>query len=339
MAAEIARKATIRMLYKGLDITGYCTDFTFTSKSHGELDAITLKLQDRDGRVWQGHKWPLRGDILEPVIITHNWKKQKEYRELVCGVFELDMPTVTGPPDVIDLKGTSRKTKTAVQMEKKTTGWEEVTLEQVAGDIAGRNGYKLDWRGKDKFYVRLDQKEEGDLSFLERHAREAGNGIHIKDHAIEVIDLEKLEHQPPSFLFRRLQSFFDGPAIIDYRFSGEVHDKFKCCRVVWQDTETGEIIHGTYDDPEIPSGESLRICDKRVFSKGEAEALAREILLEKNRPDIKAELTIPGDTDIVAGLTCDLEQFGGYSGRYLIRSAVHSPLGRYTVKLNMQKVK
>lgn len=339
MDAKTARSATVVMLYKGEDIAAFCTSFSFTSKAYGEMDQVAITLQDRDGRVWQGERWPTRGDILEPILIVEDWRRNGDRHELRCGAFELDMPVVTGPPDTIELNGSAKKTETSAQAEKKTTGWEAVSLSQVAGDIAGRNGYSLDWRGKDRSYPRLDQKEEGDLAFLERIAQEAGNGVKLHEGRLTVMDVAAMENQAPAFVFNRLQSFAQGPAVVDYRFSSELHDKYKSCRVIWQDTDLGELYVGKFDDPKVPSGEVLKISDKRVTSSGDAEKLAKESLLAKNRPDIIADLTIVGDTRVKGGLTCTLTEFGGFSGKYLIKSAEHSPFDGYKVKLSLQKVK
>lgn len=333
------RSATIRMSYKGQDIARYCTAFTFTSNAFGELDRVEITLEDRDGRVWQGGKWPARGDLLEPLIVTSNWFRPGDRHELACGVFELDQPEVSGPPDMLALRGSARLVKTAAQAEKKTRGWENTSLRQVAGDLAEGNGYSLDWRGRDREYPRLDQKQEADLQLLERLAREAGNGVKVSGRTIAVIDVAGLEDQPPTWICDRLRGRDGGLAVIDYRFTTELHDKYKSCRVMWHDVAKGELFAGVYDDPLTPSGESLRICDKKVASNGEAEALAKEILLARNRPDINGELTVVGDTTVLAGMTCELREFGGFSGKYLVQSASHQPLGGYVTRLAIRKVK
>lgn len=338
MERKIARRARVRMMYKKVDISRHCTEFSFTSNAEGQLDHISLQLQDRDGRVWQGEKWPLRGDILEPVIIVEDWKRNGDYHELICGQFELDQPTLTGPPDVIDLKGTTAKMKTSSQAEKKTTGWEKISLKQVAGDIVGRNGYGLVWKGKDKTYERLDQKFQADLAYLERLAREAGNVVKVVEGDVHIIDLQDMMHEPPSFIFSRLQSFEKGPAIETYSFTGQVNEKYKACQVIWQDTKKGERFSGVYNDPNVPRGETLVIIDKYAESNADAESIARQILTAKNRHNITGELTIIGDTFLKGGLTCLLKDFGGFSGKYLITQATHKPLGRYTVRLKIQGV-
>ena len=339
MERTVVRSAKVAMLYKGVDIAGFCTEFSFTSVSTGSLDKISLKLQDRDGRVWQGKRWPLRGDILTPVIVVEDWKKRGDHRELACGRFELDMPEVAGPPDAIDLRGTTARQKGSSRTEKKTTGWDAVTLQAVAGDIASRNGYALGWEGADKSYERLDQKFQADLPFLERVAREAGNGIRIEDGVLKVIAYDKLEDAGVVMTLSRLQSFAKGPAVIDYRFSGQIHDRYKCCRVVWQDTHRGERYAGVYNDATVPSGETLKICHRRVNSDGEAEELAEKTLKARNSGDIEGTMTLVGNTDIRGGLTVRLTEFGGYSGKYLIQEAVHRPLGGYTTTIKIKAVK
>ncbi|MDR3089859.1 MAG: hypothetical protein LBU39_08585 [Desulfobulbaceae bacterium] len=338
MSGKIVRSAKIRMLYRGRDIARYCTDFSYTSHGYGQVDEITARLQDRDGHVWQGDFWPQRGDVLEPVIIVESWRPGQKWRELKCGRFELDEPTFAGPPDAIDLKGAALATTGAAQAEKKTTAWEDIALSDVAGDLAGRNGYKLVWEGKDKEYERLDQRHEGDLAFLERLAREAGNGLKVAEKEIRVIDLARLENRPPDFTIDRLRPFKDGPAAISYSFEADTHNRYKSCQVVWHDTKTGELYSGGADDPRVPSGDNLRIVQKRVISSGEAEALAKESLAAANRGAISGKVTIVGETEVVAGLRVKLTNFGGFSGDYLIAAATHRPIGQgYTVDLDIQR--
>jgi len=332
------RSATIHMQYKGEDIAAYCTDFSYTSNGYDEADHITATLEDRDGRVWQGDRWPLRGDVLEPVIVVENWRFNGDRHELRCGSFELDSPVFNGPPDTVALQGTAILTRGSAQTEKKTSGWEDVTLSAIAGDIAGRNGYKLDWRGADHRYWRCDQKLEADLAFLSRLAREAGNGIAIADRSIIIVDAEKLDEQKPSFEFNRLRQFAHGKAVVSYQFSSNLHDRYKACSVAWWDTLDGKTYLGKSKDDTVPDGDTL-VINKVVKSDAEAEELAKKMLLAKNRPNIIASLCIVGDTKVRGGLTCTLTEFGGFSGKYLIKSAEHRPLNGYTVRLAMQKVK
>ncbi len=339
METKIVRRASVTMLYKGVDISRYCTEFSYTSAATGRLDAISLKLQDRDGRVWQGNRWPLRGDILEPTIVVEDWKKNGDHRELACGRFELDMPEVNGPPDVIDLRGTTARHRGSSRTEKKTTGWDAVALSTVAGDIAARNSYTLDWQGIDKNYERLDQKFQADLPFLERICREAGNGIRIEDGMLKVIAFDKIEEAAAVMTLSRLQSFAKGPAVINYQFTGHIHDRYKSCQVVWQDTHRGERYAGVYNDATIPSGETLKICHRRVNSDGEAAELAKRMLKARNSGNIAGTMTLVGNTDVRAGLTVQLTEFGGFSGKYLIQEATHRPLAGYTTTIKIKAVK
>lgn len=334
METRVARSAIVRMDYKGQDISEHCTDVVFTSNAAGAFDDISITIQDRDGRIWQGEKWPTRGDILRPIIITKDWIKLGDRSELDCGEFELDMPTVDGPPDVVNLRGTSVKLKSSSQTEKKSNGWENVTLQDIAGDIAKRNGYELKWRGKNKNYLRLDQRFQSDLSYLERLAREAGNGVRVEGKTIHVIDYVEMENEPASFVFSRL----DKSVVVRFRWCGQVYEKYKACSVAWHDTVKGERFSGVYNDPTVPSGETLVVVDKYAESSADAELIAKQLLLAKNRNNMTGTLTVVGNTKIKGGMTCEVTEFGGYSGKYLITSATHSPLNGYEVSLQIQGV-
>lgn len=334
------RSATVHMDYKGVDIADFCTDFSYTSNAYDEIDHMSARLEDRDGRVWQGDRWPLRGDELAPVIVTENWRFNGDRHELACGIFQLDAPELSGPPDTIALRGTALAAVGSVQNQKKTRHWETADLSQIAGDIASGSGYTLEWQGKEQTLYYADQTNEADLAFLSRIVRGYGNGIRVINKTILIMDVAKMEEQAPAFEINRLRPFAaGGAAVINYQFSSGLYDRYRKCSVAWHDTKTGADYSGVYEDASIPRGDVMAIYQKEVSSNQEAAALAKEALLANNRQDITAVLTVTGDTGIKGGLTCTLSGFGGFSGKYLIKSAEHRPMNGYTVRMTLNKVK
>ncbi len=52
-----------------------------------------------------------------------------------------------------------------------------------------------------------------------------------------------------------------------------------------------------------------------------------------------ASFTLPGNTGLVAGVTVKLEDFGGWSGKYIIKQAEHTVSSSgYTTRITLRKV-
>lgn len=77
----------------------------------------------------------------------------------------------------------------------------------------------------------------------------------------------------------------------------------------------------------------------KVTDKAEAEALAKKLLRLHNKFAKTAVFTMPGDTKLAAGVTVRLTDFGGWSGKYIIRQAVHTvDAGGYTTQISLRGV-
>ena len=128
---------------------------------------------------------------------------------------------------------------------------------------------------------------------------------------------------------------------IDYRLStGAAETQYGSCRVSYTDAATGKLIEGkaTAEGEDSESGQCLEITAKAADA-GEAQALAKEHLRLHNKFNRTASFTLPGHTGLVAGVTVQLEGFGGWDGKYIIKQADHSVSNSgYTTKITLRKV-
>ena len=129
---------------------------------------------------------------------------------------------------------------------------------------------------------------------------------------------------------------------IDYRLStGAAETQYGSCRVSYADAASGQLIEGraTAEGEDSESGQCLEITAK-VKDAGEAQALAEKHLRLHNKFNRTASFTLPGNTALVAGVTVQLEDFGGWSGKYIIKQADHtvSDSGGYVTKITLRKV-
>lgn len=63
----------------------------------------------------------------------------------------------------------------------------------------------------------------------------------------------------------------------------------------------------------------------RVASVGEAKALAEKHLRLHNKFERTGFITLPGNPALAAGVTVELENFGGWSGKSIVTGAIAGP--------------
>ena len=103
--------------------------------------------------------------------------------------------------------------------------------------------------------------------------------------------------------------------------------KYASCRVSYTNPATGSTIQGiayTEDyEPKNKRNQTLEITAK-VSSSGEAKTLAQKYLRLKNKYEYTATFTMPGNPDLVAGITVKLAGWGAWDGKYIVSQAKHS---------------
>lgn len=359
-----ARRTAVQVIFDGADITEdirpYLRSLSYTDSEEDESDKLQIELQDREG-LWL-ESW-LEEAInataasrlkISAVIIPENWGSGGT---LPTGGFELDSVEASGPPSTVSIGGVSLGYSSPVRQTKKDKAWENYTLSGIAGEIAGNGGlsclYEAD---SDPFYQRAEQTRESDISFLKSLCHDAGISLKCTDGQLVLFDQAAYEAKPPVLTFRRNNGRIlpaapeaygaygkreDCEAYIDYRLSTEAAGtQYGSCRVSYMDAATGSLIEGTAtaEGADSGSGQCLEITAK-VKDAGEAQALAEKQLRLHNKFNRTASFTIPGNTGAVAGVTVMLEDFGGWSGKYIVKQAEHTVSGSgYVTRINARKV-
>jgi len=65
--------------------------------------------------------------------------------------------------------------------------------------------------------------------------------------------------------------------------------------------------------------------------------MARKQLRKANKYETAGTVTLVGDTQLVAGVTTDLKNFGSFDKKYIVSKAVHRVSGGYTVEVDLRK--
>ena len=275
---------------------------------------------------------------IDAVIVRENWTGGGKDAVLPCGEFELDSVAASGPPAVINIKGTSLPFSAQVRQTKKSKAWENYTLSGIANEMARANGMVCMYESaSDPFYSRVEQLKTSDIQFLETLCHNAGISLKATNRILVLFDQAAYESKAAVFTIKR-----GGGAYTKYKLNvGTADTQYSSCRVSYVDP-AGKCIEGVakVEDykADAKNNQQLEITAK-VASKDEAKALAEKMLRKHNRYAKTASFTLPGNPDLVAGVTVMLEKWGGWDGKYIVTQAKHTVGGSgYTVQVRLRRV-
>lgn len=280
-----------------------------------------------------------RGMTIQAIISRRNWRGGGGDDVLDTGLFELDSVSCDGPPSTVTIKATGLPFTAAIRQTKKSRAWEEYNLTGIAGELATTNGMTCMYLAKpDPFYQRVEQYQVSDIEFLKQLCHDAGLSLKATNKAIVIFEQADYEAKNAVITVKR-----GGGLYTKYKLSMSTADtQYASCRVYYDDPATGKCIEGTaycedYDSSK-DTNQQLVLC-RKVGSIGEAQALAEKNLRLHNKFARTVQLTMTGDTRLLAGVNIQMEDWGGWDGKYIITQAKHSVgSSGYTTVINARRV-
>src|SRR5699024_6017061 len=118
-----------------------------------------------------------KGDHIKATIVVESGVGSRA--QIYCGSFYVDELDFKGPPSTVSIKAQSVPQGNDVRTTKRRKAWEDVSLQEIAQDIADRAGLTLLYDVSESFfYDRVDQRES-DLKFLGRMCKEEGFALKV----------------------------------------------------------------------------------------------------------------------------------------------------------------
>ena len=329
------RRAWLDVIYMGTNITKEIgvdlRSFSFTEKSDGEADEISLSLADPQRR-WQNAWAPSPGDRIRPVIRCRDWFAEGDAYELDCGEFEEDEDELDSSSggDVVEIKAVPAIVNSSLAGQRKTKSWEGVGLRSIAGDIAAKAGLTLVYQASDIPMKRTDQRQESDLAFLQRICREHGCRLKLSDGNLIIFEGKQADAALPVIINRRSGDNFRGR-----RATADVYSK---AEVTYFDPLTGKQTRYEYTPDDAPKTGKVLTINQRVESAAQAERVAKAELRAKNSKQKEADWSGMGHPLIRAGSTILVQGWGQYDGLYSVKEAGHefSDGGAYKTTAKME---
>ena len=328
------RRTEARVTIAGKDITqdikDYLKDVSYTDVLEGESNTAQITLHDRE-RLFIADWFPKRGDTAEISLEKKFWSEGDESVDF--GLFEIDEidNKVSSSGNTAAIKLNSIANKSELRSIDKSRSWEKVKLSKIAKDLADEAGMELFFDAEDVEIERAEQKETSNLKFLHKLCKDKGLCLRVSNNQVIIFDAEKYEAKDAIATFT-----YGDDKIISFSGKATISKIYKSAHVKYQHGKQAEKIDYTYTDEEKAEGMTLEI-NKRVESPAEAEKLAKKELRKKNQDEIKVQLTVIGDFIYLAGQNIELEDFGFYSGKYIIEKATHSVGKGYSCNLELRR--
>lgn len=337
---EYARRVKLAVTIAGHDVASafdpYLLEFTYKDNIGGKSDEVQISLHNRDGKF--SGEWALKKGLpIDAAIICKDWEGPGSNLQLPCGAFKIDEIEFSGPPDKIRIKAVSADLTGQLRDTDKTRAWENTSLSGVAGQIASENGFELFYAAPDHQFERQDQRNESDISFLNRIAGERGCHCKVHNGKLAIFDAEQAEAAGPSLSIPKKGNMYS-PTSYSFKVSSS-STAYSGAEAAYTDPKTGTTHKAEVkSDKERKGGAEKKLTlQSRAESSGQAMTLARAKLHEENQKEETVNIEIMGCPKIAAGQTLELKDFGVFSGTYSVKSATHKvgASGGYTTSLEL----
>ncbi len=191
------REPLYEVIWKGKNVTKdislYLISLNYSDHLHAKNDEIQLTFDDRDHK-WKNEWFPEKGDVIKIKIGIYD----ETEKLLDIGSFQIEEIELNGPPDQLTVKALSAFFKDVAVQQKRTTAWENASLERILRDIASRNGLEFFGKISPKVtFRRIDQKDKTDLAFARELCEKYGYCVKIDDKRLIIIKETEIELQHP----------------------------------------------------------------------------------------------------------------------------------------------
>jgi phage protein D len=325
------RNAYVDLAWNGAAVTskiaGMVTSISYTDPASGEADSIDISIQDRD-RKWTSSWMPSAGDTLSAKIKLQDWEREGDNRSLYCGFFILDDFSFAGWPITGSISGVSVPADGAFRETERSKTWENVTIKEIATEIAGRAKIALLWdaNGFDWTIKSIEQSSQTDCDFLMSLCSTYGLSMKVYVQKIVIFDREAYKAKKSAMTLC--------PSDIE--------------SWSWKTTLAGTYTGGeyTYTDPiteeEIVAkvGDGPRILKQsgKADSVADAERKIKAAVNNAHHGAVSMSVTMMGNARLFAGQCITISGLGRLSGKYYIDKVTHSLGGGYTMQLDLSKV-
>ncbi len=304
-----ARRAEIDIIYEHVNITdnikGSLKSFSYTDMASKETDSISVALQDRE-RKWMGSWAPAKGDHVSANAVFRDWGNEGDHWEIYCGLFEVDDISMSGPPASCTIGAVSIPRSEAFNEEERTKNWEEITVREIALEIAGRAGISLYYEAEDITVKSLEQDRQTDCKFLYSVCEKYGLAMKVFAEKIVIFDEAVYEAAAPV-------SNLHYEDFSRYSYKSKLEGTYTGAKISYSDPGTGETHVVT-----VGGGNRIKEINEEADSAIDAQKKAIAALNNANKNDTTFSGTVMARKELIASRCIGISGMGTMDGTYYL---------------------
>lgn len=308
------RRASVSVNYEHVNITdevaGSVKTLTYTDVASGESDALSLSLQDRE-RKWMGSWAPKKGDNISASASFHDWDGEGDSWGIYCGCFEVDDISMSGPPAACTIGAVSIPRSTAFNEEERTKNWEDVTVKEIAAEVASRAGISLYYEAEEIPVKSMEQDRQTDCKFLYAVCEKYGLAMKVFAEKIVIFDEAVYESATPVTELK-FEDFAAG-----YQYKSTLEGTYTGAKIAYSDPGTGEDHIVT-----VGGGDRIKEINEEADSAADAQKKAVAALNNANKKDTTFSGTVRARRELLASRCISISGFGVPDGIYYLDKVV-----------------
>lgn len=307
------RRVSVNISYENINIMEDIGDdlksFSYTDAASGESDSIEITVKDRE-RKWIRGWMPEKGNHISADILFKDWMCDGDNWDMYCGEFEVDDVSASGPPMVCRIGAVSIPRSEAFNEEERTKNWENVTVKEIAGEIASRAGIELFYDAEEISIIALEQDKQTDCKFLYAVCKKYGLAMKVFANKIVIFDEAVYEAEMPAITLHHND-------FSRFSYNSTLAGTYTGAKIAYTDP-------GTSEDHVVTVGGGNRIMEMNEEADSAADAQRKAIaaLNTSNKKDVTFSGTVMARKGLVASSCINIEGFGCPDGVYYIDEVV-----------------
>lgn len=332
-----ARKAVPSLSFNGKNVSTKLADYlesvSCEDVASGSSDSIDITLQNIDMK-WMNQWYPTKGDKISGTITFQDWNKDGENLKLNCGTFILDEVKFSGGPLKVSIGGVAIPANESFKVRERTKTWKNVTIKNIANEIAKRYGLSLSYSGPTITIASIEQSDKTDSAFLYDLCKKYGLSMKVFNNKIVVYDQTQQEKKAASATITR-DSFIDD----EWEYTDSIEGTYTGARISYKSGEDNEEI-SVYLGLKAENAAGSRVLNITEVAD-DYDAAYYMAAAQVNQSNEQAT-TISGkiwpNPKICAGICVTISGMGKANGKYFVdKSTVEVSDSRTTQSVELHK--
>ena len=332
-----ARKAVPSLSFNGKNVSTklaeYLESVSCEDVASGSSDSIDITLQNIDMK-WMNQWYPTKGDKISGTVTFQDWNKDGENLKLDCGTFILDEVKFSGGPLKVSLGGVAIPANESFKVRERTKTWKNVTIKNIANEIAKRYGLSLSYSGPTITIASIEQSDKTDSAFLYDLCKKYGLSMKVFNNKIVIYDQTQQEKKAASATITR-DSFIDD----EWEYTDSIEGTYTGARISYKSGEDNEEI-SVYLGLKAENAAGSRVLNITEVADDYDTAyyMAAAQVNQSNEQATTISGKIWPNPKICAGICVTISGMGKANGKYFVdKSTVEVSDSRTTQSVELHK--